>query len=363
MNTKIITGLCTLGLATSAFAADDDAMGRRVQDLLHVHQAEVFGCVGALPSPPRGEMLVRVVVGPDQHPAKAEVLKDQSGTPTLGPCITTKAGKWDLTSLQAAAGDQIVFPLVFKPELLPAGKKRVLVPMSAQEVNGPNRFLIDDQSIGEAPLASMQIISVPANGTLSPTEKGGNEEEVLYVLEGAAKVGTEVARAGDAVWFGSDVQRPTITPAEKKAFRILDVRAVGTGKGQKLVRGAEAQSYPIGDKGAAKLLLDGVGAHLAVDVLTAEPGAVIPAHKHANQDEELYLLSGRAKTTVAKEPLDIAAGDAVRIPAGAVHTVEVADKLEAIQVYAPGGPEQRFKGGSLGGDEPAPAKAKTRKKK
>jgi mannose-6-phosphate isomerase-like protein (cupin superfamily) len=359
----LIVGLCTMGLAGAAFAADDEAMGRRVQDLLHVHQADVFGCVAASPAAARGEMLVRVVVGPDQRPAKAEVLKDQSGAPAMGTCITTKVQKWDLTPLQAAAGDQIVFPLVFKPELLPAGKKRILVPMSAQESAGPNRFLIDDQSIGEAPLASMQIVSVPALGTLNPSEKGANEEEVLYVLEGAAKVGTEVVRAGDAVWFGNDVQRPSITPAEKKPFRLLDVRAVGEGKGQKVVRGAEAKSYPLGDKGAAKLLLDGIGAHLAVDVLTADAGAAIPSHKHATQDEELYFLSGRATTTVGKESFDIAPGDALRIPAGAVHTVQVADKLEAIQIYAPAGPEQRFKSGSAGGDEPAPARTKTKKKK
>jgi quercetin dioxygenase-like cupin family protein len=359
---NLLMGLCTLGLASPALAADDDAMGRRVQDLLHLHQGEIFGCVAASPTAVKGEMLVRVVVGPDQHPAKAEVLKDQSGAPAIGVCITGKVQKWDLTPLQAADGDQIVFPLVFKPEPLPRGKKRILVPMSAQEVAGPNRFLIDDQSIGEAPLATLQITSVPALGTLNGGEKSPTEEEVLYVLEGAPKVGTEVLHAGDAIWFGSDVQRPAMVPSDKKPFRLLDIRAVGDGKGQKVVHGADAKSYPLGDKGAARLLLDGTGAHVALDVLTAEPGAAIPSHKHATQDEELYFVSGRATTTVGKESFDIAAGDALRIPAGAVHTVQVTDTLEAVQVYAPGGPEQRFKGGSAG-DGPTPAKAKTPRKK
>ncbi|MCU1277147.1 MAG: hypothetical protein JWM53_693, partial [bacterium] len=62
--------------AAPAFAAesDDAAMGKRVQELLHAHQAEVFGCVAAATGSVKGEMLVRVMVGADQHPSKADVL-------------------------------------------------------------------------------------------------------------------------------------------------------------------------------------------------------------------------------------------------------------------------------------------------
>src|SRR5947209_14599965 len=118
----------TMGAPAFAAEADDAAMGKRVQDLLHAHQADVFGCVAATNGSVKGEMLVRVMVGEDQHPTKADVLKDQTGLPALGPCLQGKIQKWDLTSLKAAAGDQVVFPLVFKPEELQKGQKRVLVP-------------------------------------------------------------------------------------------------------------------------------------------------------------------------------------------------------------------------------------------
>src|SRR5262245_5197337 len=112
--------MAALLFAGPAFAATDEdaAMGKRVQDLLHAHQQEVFACVGATNAKVGGEMLVRVAVGEDGKAAKADVLKDQSNGGPLGACLTGKIKTWDLASLKAAAGDQVVFPLVFKPEKL-----------------------------------------------------------------------------------------------------------------------------------------------------------------------------------------------------------------------------------------------------
>jgi quercetin dioxygenase-like cupin family protein len=359
---RFALGLYAMGCATSAWAADDAAMGRRVQDLLHAHQAEVYGCVAASNAPARGEMLVRVMIGEDQHAAKADILKDEAKLPALGACLTAKIKRWDLAPLAAAAGDQVVFPLVFKPEPLARGQKRLLVPMSAQEVDHGQRFLIDDQSIGEAPLATMQLLEVPAGGQVGVGKPRDKEEEVLYVLEGAPKVGSDVLKPGDALWLGADVVRPEFASSDKKSFKLLDVRAHGEATGQAIVRGADAKSYDAGDKGHVKLLLDGTPAHVALDVLVSDAGAVIPTHKHASQDEELFFVAGRSSVTVGKESLETAPGDALRIPAGATHAVKVAEALQAIQIYAPNGPEQRFKGGPAE-DEAKPGKGKGKKKK
>jgi quercetin dioxygenase-like cupin family protein len=333
-------------LSATAFAADEDsAMGKRVQDLLHANQADVFGCVATATSAAKGEMLVRVLVGADQHPSKAEVLKDQTGLPALAPCLQAKMQKWDLTSLKAASGDQVVFPLVFKPEPLAKGQKRVLVPMSAQESQGPQRFLIDDESIGEAPLASVQMLSLPGNAT-SPAKSRSDEAEemVLYVLDGGFKLGADAVTAGDAVWLGAHTDRPAITPDGKKPLKLLEIRAHGDGTGQKLFHGADAKSYKLaGGKGTAKLLLDGSGAKLAVDLIEADAGAMIPTHKHQTQDEELFFIEGRTTTTVGKTAYETAPGDALRIAANAPHAMKVTEPVKAIQIYAPGGPEQRFK--------------------
>src|SRR6185436_11912296 len=124
------------------------------------HQQDVFGCVQGTTAKVDGEMLVRVLLGEDGKVAKADVLKDQSGGGTLGNCLVGKIKTWDLASLKAAAGDQVVFPLVFKPEKLAKGQKRVLVPMTVQETQGPQRFLVDEETVGEPPLATMEMLTL-----------------------------------------------------------------------------------------------------------------------------------------------------------------------------------------------------------
>ena len=113
---RLILCVCAV-LCSVARAEDDDLqMGRRIQDLLHAHQADVFVCVQKEPKPPSGELLVRVFVGErGAQVARAEVLKNQSSSVTLGRCIDDQIRRWDVSSLKASEGDQLVFPLAFKP--------------------------------------------------------------------------------------------------------------------------------------------------------------------------------------------------------------------------------------------------------
>ncbi|MCU1282747.1 MAG: Cupin 2 conserved barrel domain protein, partial [bacterium] len=210
---------------------------------------------------------------------------------------------------------------------------------------GPQRFLIDDESIGEAPLASVSMLSLPGNqASPAKARKDDEEEMVLYILDGGFKVGADVLAAGDTLWLGAHTDRPTITPADKKPLKLLEIRAHGEGTGQKIIHAADVKSYKLpGGKGTVKLLLDGTGAKLAVDEIEAPEGATMTVHKHQAQDEELFFVSGRTTTTVGKQAFDTAAGDALRIPSNTTHALKVVEPVRAIQIYAPGGPEQRFK--------------------
>ena len=63
---------------------------------------------------------------------------------------------------------------------------------------------------------------------------------------------------------------------------------------------AAVTSWPVlAGKGAVKLLLDGSGAPVALDELSAVAGAAVPPHKHESSDELLYILDGKGTTTVA----------------------------------------------------------------
>jgi quercetin dioxygenase-like cupin family protein len=77
-------------------------------------------------------------------------------------------------------------------------------------------------------------------------------------------------------------------------------------------------------------------------------GAQIPPHKHDGSDELLYIVSGRCTTTIGGRKVPASAGAIVQIPAGVEHSVVVDEALAAVQVYAPGGPEQRFKNPNSG---------------
>jgi quercetin dioxygenase-like cupin family protein len=272
---------------TPALADEGEEMGRRVQELLHAHQADVFACVQSSGRDPNGEILVRVFAGESAQPARVDLLKDQSGGGPLGGCVVDKIRNWDLSSLRAAPGDQLVFPLAFKPE---------------------GKALVDK-------------VETPA---------AGDEEQAFYHLA-----------TGEVTWFP-----PRAKVALKARGPFLRVRWMGGPHAvpDKPFSAVNVKSWPIaGGKGAVQLLLDNTGASFAVDHLLVDKGASVPPHKHDGSDELIYVLDGKGTTTIGGKAIPVAAGDSLRIPAGVEHSLVVTEKLNAVQVYAPGGPEQRFK--------------------
>jgi quercetin dioxygenase-like cupin family protein len=97
-------------------------------------------------------------------------------------------------------------------------------------------------------------------------------------------------------------------------------------------------------RGTATLMLhEGTGATAASLTLVAlRPGTMLPEHVHEKSAEMLYIQEGVADLRVAGQKLRVGRGDAVYIPAGAKHSVEVVSEgfFRAVQVYAGPGPEQ-----------------------
>ena len=111
-----------------------------------------------------------------------------------------------------------------------------------------------------------------------------------------------------------------------------------------VVHTAQAPQHVIADgKGTATMLL-GVP-EASMTLLTFLPGAAVPEHTHADSGEFLSLLEGTMEVTVQGKTTVVTAGDAIHIPAGAVHSARVVGRFEqarAVQVYVGPGPEQRF---------------------
>lgn len=103
-------------------------------------------------------------------------------------------------------------------------------------------------------------------------------------------------------------------------------------------------------KGSARVLLDEAAGlkEAAMTELLMSPGAAVAEHVHDRSAELLYVISGRASMTMGDKTYEIGPGTSIYIPAGTKHSVRVTslvEPLRAIQVYTPGGPEQRFKAG------------------
>jgi quercetin dioxygenase-like cupin family protein len=96
-----------------------------------------------------------------------------------------------------------------------------------------------------------------------------------------------------------------------------------TDAGRPLVRSAEEiESEPVdAADGLAKAVLIGEahGApNVAIRRFTLDPGAEVPRHTNEIEHEQ-YVLAGEYTVGIDGEEHEVAAGDALHIPAGAVH--------------------------------------------
>jgi len=114
-----------------------------------------------------------------------------------------------------------------------------------------------------------------------------------------------------------------------------------------VVRAGSAQTFRSPDGLATMELLleppDGSASYLGRAVFL--PGARSPVHQHPESEELVYVLSGSGTMTLGDATLAVEKGMAVRIPAGVPHSFTVGGEkpMEVVQVYSPGGPEQRFR--------------------
>jgi quercetin dioxygenase-like cupin family protein len=295
--------IAILALLVGVAAADegDDAMGRRVQLLLRAHQTDIFACVGE--KPVLGEALLNVVVG-DTQPLKVEVLKADADATKAAACVAKSARQWDLSMLRASKGDQVVFPLAWRPA-------------------APDR---------DAVHATLRVQKLAPGGV---AHFSNDLIHAAYLAEG--DVGK--LRVGDVVYL--DELAADITAGKRGATLVIaESPRTTTPTPQRMIHPPVA--HPIAG-GTARLYLDGTLAPFALDELCVKKGNVVPPHAHDASDELVYIERGHATTTLGPETQKSSPGDVVVIPRGTRHSVEALDDVCFVQVYAPPGPEQRFK--------------------
>lgn len=133
----------------------------------------------------------------------------------------------------------------------------------------------------------------------------------------------------------------------------LEPRAEGTADG--LRRGARVafgattpEQVVAGGALRVRILLDRGGqgaAHAGLARLEGTPDARVPEHRHPESAEILYVEDGDGHMRLGDEELRVRPGAVLVVPRGVLHDFRGAGTrpLRALQVYAPSGPEQRFR--------------------
>jgi mannose-6-phosphate isomerase-like protein (cupin superfamily) len=147
------------------------------------------------------------------------------------------------------------------------------------------------------------------------------------------------------------VYRDPKDPAGLAAFQVIHDPKVANPEGAKFVvaEPKPAAAIPVfGGKAKVTPLLDVAqtgNKAIYLGKLEAEPGAEVPRNTHPGSDEILFLSAGAGELTVGSEKFPVEAPEALYIPAGQPHAAKFTgtDKAEMVQIFAPAGPEDRYK--------------------
>jgi quercetin dioxygenase-like cupin family protein len=386
--------------ADGANAGVDNSEEARVADVLQsalvAHGAEVNRCFERALADTldvAGKIELSVDVGPGGKVTHAEPARDEVKSPVLLACLQASALTWTLSGIDP--GSTVVVPLAFEGQAAqfsikvadapehgppaPGGKHRGGSPAPAPPFSV--KLLVDQATMHAQKAALAQLTVAPANRIALHRHPGA---EVLFVLKGHARVlgGEGVAaekldegmaiyipphmphaienmgRTSSAVLLDlfvppgpERVFRDPKDPDGRAAFEVIHGSAKNPPGAKFVVSGASAPLPILGGKGKATALLapaetgdDG----LYVGRLEAAPGAQVPRHAHAGSEEIIFVLSGRGELTVGTEKLPFAAEEALFLPGGQPHAVKFTgdDRAEMVQIFAPAGPEDRYKDAS-----------------
>jgi quercetin dioxygenase-like cupin family protein len=375
--------LAVLTLVVQPVAQASTPDPRQVEAALTVHAGDVHGCYARALAPDQsaaGRVTVRLTLGDSDRVAKAEILNDEMRSPPLERCLTERMLAWNLAGL-GGAGTELVFPLIFQStgprHTVKLDDVEPVPPAKGGRHEPPLQtwLLLDEKSVG-AEKAALAVVQIGPKAKLAQ-HRHPSSAELLYVLDGHGRLlfpGAEPEKLepGTAVWIRAGVAHSLDDQSPQKPLRLLQafvppgpervLRDRSQTGGTEVLRGTapkppagsykvvrEADVAPLaiaGGKARVRLLLDQAATQDAsayLGLLEADAGATVPLHKHDTSAELLFILSGRAKTVIAGQEVPAEDSTAIYIPDGAQHSAVFTATTRAVQIYAPGGPEQRFK--------------------
>jgi quercetin dioxygenase-like cupin family protein len=349
-----VRAFAALALLAGAARADGVDPAKTVEAALIAAEPKLHRCweqAAADDYRVEGQMSVRVVVGDGGAATAVDPRDDTTRKPALVACVRAAFAGVRLDGF--APGDSIEIPVVFKAEPNRTVRAADVTPWSGGRLSA--RVLIDGRSAG-ADQASLVLFDVAPGGEvkLPPCDA----TVVLIVADGQATAAKQALAIGDAVVApprapvaiasaaGARLVALYAPPGAEARYRGGRIAAVKPAGAAAVHTAAAAATHALaGGKGRVRLVVDDVAAAYA-GWIELVPGAAVSEHTHGKEAELLYVLAGGGEMTVDGQTYPVEPGMAVHVPAGATHGFRVTSTMpvEAVQFYAPAGPQQRFKG-------------------
>jgi quercetin dioxygenase-like cupin family protein len=374
--------------------SEEGRVAEVLQSALVAHGADVNRCFERALADTldvAGKVELAVDVGDGGRVTKAAPAIDEVKSPILLACLEESAATWTLAGIDP--GSTVIVPLSFEgqtnqfsikvsdaPAHGPPPRRKGMPGGGAPAVGPPFsiKLLVDEATMHAQKASLAQLTISPANRIAMHRHPGA---EILYVTKGHARVvgprgvapekldeGTAIfippgmphalenmVRTAPAVMLqvfappGPErVYRDPADPTGRAAFEVIrDPSRATAPEGAHFTVARKGEGLPLGGgKGRVHILFDEsvTGSDAAyLGIQEVNPGAVIPRHTHEGSAEILYVESGGGELTVGSEKVPFGADQVLHIPEDQPHAARFAERTVMIQVYAPAGPEQRFK--------------------
>jgi mannose-6-phosphate isomerase-like protein (cupin superfamily) len=385
----------TLALANSE--TEEQIVSRALQSALEKHGGDVNRCFEKALADTldvSGKVELAVDIGEEGKVTRAVPLEHSATSPVLLACLSESAAGWTIPGV--ASGTTVILPLAFEgqmaqfsiktadaPERGPGAKKGKAPPKHPAPFSV--KILVDEHTM-RARQASLSLLTISAANRIAMHKHPG--AEVLYVRKGRARVvgprgvSPEVLPEGTAILIPAGMPHAIENMVRTASVEILQVFAPpgpervyrdssdATGRAAfEVIRDPRKATIPQGARFAVEsfekttvypqpgrkirvhmLFEPATSGSTAVSmaVVEFEPKAEIPRLVHEGSAEILYILSGAGEVEIGSEKVPFGPDQAIHLPENQPHSARFKgpEKTVALVIYAPAGPEQRWKGGS-----------------
>jgi quercetin dioxygenase-like cupin family protein len=392
-----LTALPARTLALANTETEEERMSRVLQSALEKHGADVNRCFEKALADTldvSGKVELSVDVGDEGKVTRVVALDGAATSPVLIDCLQESTATWSLAGV--APGSTVIVPLAFEGQSAQFSLKVADAPERGPGAPGKGKAkarpgamptfsvkVLVDEATMRARQASLSLLTIaPANRIAMHRHPGA---ELLFVKKGRARVlgpsgiAPELLAEGSAVYIPPGMphvienmvrsapveilqsfiplgpERVYRDPTDEKgraAFEVIrDPRKAVVPAGEKLVVASADKVAPrslAGGQIKARVLFDQASteSRAGVSLVEFSPGAKIARHTHEGSAEIIYVLSGGGEVEIGSEKIPFGPDQVIHIPENQPHAVKFhgSDKTVALQIFAPAGPEAKYKG-------------------